>query len=54
VKVARFRPGRKLRDDVELAEQLPDHFTRVVALTELFDFPEDAERAFSAGDGNSE
>jgi hypothetical protein len=41
-----FGPEGKLRHDVELFEQLPDDFTRIVSLAELLEPLEDARQRF--------
>jgi hypothetical protein len=46
-------PGRQLGDDVELAKELREHFTRVVSLAEEFDlFNQFGDGVFGLQDGD--
>lgn len=45
-------PGGKLRDEIELSQQLAHHLTGVIALAQLFDLTHDArQRVFRLGNG---
>ena len=46
MQLIRFGPNGKLRDEIELTQQLPNHFARIFALAQLLEPFEDAGQRF--------